>query len=30
MHEVMDDLHRGRFDFLIEFGEACRQDLAHD
>ena len=30
LHEVMDDLHRGRFDFLIEFGEACRLDLAHD
>jgi hypothetical protein len=30
MHEVLDDVHRGGFNFLIEFGEACRQDLAHD
>ena len=30
MHEVLDDVHRGGFNFLIEFGEACRQDLARD
>ena len=30
MHEVLDDVHRGGFHFLIEFGEACRQDLARD
>jgi hypothetical protein len=28
MHEVLNDVHRGGFNFLIEFGEACRQDLA--
>ncbi len=28
MHEVLDDVQRGGFHFLIEFGEACRQDLA--
>jgi hypothetical protein len=27
---VMNDVHRGGFNFLIEFGEACRQDLARD
>ena len=30
MHEVMDDVRQGGFNFLIEFGEACRQDLARD
>jgi len=30
MHEVLEDVHRGGFNFLIEFGEACRQDLARD
>jgi hypothetical protein len=30
MHEVLDDVHRGGFNFLIEFGEACRQDLDRD
>ena len=30
MHEVLDDVHRGGFNFLIEFGEACRQDLARN
>ena len=30
MHEVLDDVHQGGFNFLIEFGEACRQDLARD
>ena len=30
MHEVLDDVHRGGFNFLIEFGEACRKDLARD
>jgi hypothetical protein len=30
MHEVLDGVHQGGFDFLIEFGEACRQDLARD
>jgi hypothetical protein len=30
MHEVLDEVHRGGFNFLIEFGEACRQDLARD
>ena len=30
MHEVLDDVHRGGFNFLIEFGEACRQDLSRD
>jgi len=27
---VLEDVHRGGFNFLIEFGEACRQDLARD
>ena len=30
LHEVLDDVHEGGFHFLIEFGEACRQDLARD
>jgi hypothetical protein len=30
MHEVLDDVHQGGFHFLIEFGEACRQDLSRD
>ena len=30
LHEVLDDVHQGGFNFLIEFGEACRQDLARD
>ena len=30
MHEVLEDVHRGGFNFLIEFGEACRQDLARE
>ena len=30
MHEVMDDVHQGGFNFLIEFGDACRQDLGLD
>src|SRR5262249_20427330 len=30
LHEVMDDVHRGSFDFFTEFGEACRQDLGLD
>jgi hypothetical protein len=30
MHEVLDDVHQGGFHFLIEFGEACRQDLDRD
>lgn len=30
MHEVLDDVHQGGFHFLIEFGEACRQDLGRD
>jgi hypothetical protein len=30
MHEVLDDVHRGGFNFLIEFGEACREDLGRD
>ena len=30
MHEVLDDVQQGGFHFLIEFGEACRQDLARD
>ena len=30
MQEVMNDVHRGGFNFLIEFGEACRQDLTRD
>ena len=30
MHEVLDDVNRGGFNFLTEFGEACRQDLARD
>ena len=30
MHEVLHDVHQGGFNFLIEFGEACRQDLARD
>ena len=30
MHEVLDEVHQGGFHFLIEFGEACRQDLARD
>jgi hypothetical protein len=29
MHEVLD-VHRGGFNFLVEFGEACRQDLVPD
>jgi hypothetical protein len=29
-HEVLDDVRREGFNFLIEFGEACRQDLAPD
>ena len=30
MHEVLDDVKKGGFSFLIEFGEACRQDLDRD
>ena len=30
LHEVLDDVQRGGFHFLIEFGEACRQDLSRD
>ena len=30
LHEVMDQVHRGGFDFFSEFGEACRQDLGRD
>jgi hypothetical protein len=30
LHEVLDDVHRGGFHFLAEFGEACRQDLGLD
>jgi hypothetical protein len=30
MHEVLDDVRRGGFNFLTEFGEACRQELARD
>ena len=30
MHEVLDDVRQRGFHFLIEFGEACRQDLARD
>jgi hypothetical protein len=30
MHEVLDDVHRGGFSFLLEFGEACREDLGRD
>jgi len=30
LHEVMDDVHRGGFDFFTEFGAACRQDLGRD
>jgi len=30
LHEVLDDVHRGGFHFLVEFGEACRQDLDRD
>jgi hypothetical protein len=30
MHEVLDDVQRGGFHFLIEFGEACRLDLDRD
>jgi len=30
LHEVLDDVHEGGFHFLIEFGEACRQDLTRD
>jgi hypothetical protein len=30
LHELMDDVHRGSFDFFAEFGEACRQDLGRD
>ena len=30
MHEVLDDVRQGGFNFLMEFGEACRQDLARD
>jgi hypothetical protein len=30
LHELMDDVHRGGFDFFAEFGEACRQDLGRD
>jgi hypothetical protein len=26
----LDDVHQGGFHFLIEFGEACRQDLGRD
>ena len=30
LHEVLDDVHRGGFNFFAEFGEACRQDLGRD
>jgi hypothetical protein len=30
MHEVLDGVRQGGFNFLMEFGEACRQDLARD
>ena len=30
LHEVLDDVHEGGFHFLVEFGEACRQDLDRD
>jgi hypothetical protein len=28
LHEIMDYAQKGGVDFLIEFGEACRKDLA--
>ena len=30
LHEVLNDVQRDGFNFLIEFGEACRLDLARD
>ena len=30
LHQVLDDVHRGGFNFFAEFGEACRQDLGRD
>lgn len=30
LHQVLDDVHRGGFNFFTEFGEACRQDLDRD
>jgi hypothetical protein len=30
MQAVLDDQRRTGFQFLVEFGEACRQDLARD
>jgi hypothetical protein len=30
LHELMDDVRQHGFHFLIEFGEACRQELARD
>lgn len=30
LHEVLGEVQRRGFNFLIEFGEACRQDLARD
>jgi hypothetical protein len=28
LRELMDDAHQGRLNFLVEFSEACRRDLA--
>jgi hypothetical protein len=30
MHDVFDHVRQGGFHFLIEFGEACREDLDRD
>jgi hypothetical protein len=30
LHEVLDDVRRDGFNFLIEFGEACRHDLGRE
>lgn len=29
LHEVVGDAKQGRMQFLVGFGEACREDLAH-
>jgi len=30
LHEVLDDAKQSKMNFLVEFGEACRADLARD
>jgi len=30
MHQILDVVQQGGIHFLVEFGEACRQDLARD